>query len=452
MGDDVQAMDEQPAIARTGSEARRSVLTHIYDAAIDAVRGENLIRAHSRLEGDAWIYEHDGRRVVWPLDPEGRTFAIGAGKAAASILAGLEAVLGGRLAGGCAIVKEGHHAPLEKITLFDAGHPIPNEAGAQATAKLLDFLKTLGPHDNVFVALTGGASALMVAPADGLTLADKAHVSDVLLASGANISEINTIRKQLSKVKGGRLLDAIHPARSMTLMISDIPGNDPAMIGSGPTMPDSSTPEAAIAILERYGVLDQMSPAILAALRRPALRIAEADQDRHQHIVLADSQTALIAAQEAAAKDGYLVKVVDAHLDTDTHVAARRFAAAVRDFATGGGQPSVLLAAGETTLKVTGSGRGGRNQEFALVAAQALDGIQNASILASGTDGTDGPTDAAGAFADGDTIARAHVAGLNAEAMLANNDSNNFFAGLGDLHITGPTGTNVMDLIIGVVD
>ncbi len=448
----MQATDDLTATIRTDAAGRRTMLAHIYDAAIHAVRGQSLIEAHSRLDGDNWIYERDGERIVWPLNPNGRVFAIGAGKAAASILAGLEAVLGDRLAGGCAIVKEGHHAPLHTIRLFDAGHPIPDEAGARATAQLLDFLKTLRPDDNVFVALTGGASALMVAPADGLTLGDKAHVTDILLASGANISEINTIRKHLSKVKGGRLLDAIHPASSMTLMISDIPGNDPAMIGSGPTMPDPTTPEDAIAILERYGVLDQMSPAILAALRRPAPGIAEADLDRHQHIVMADSQTALGAAQEAAAREGYLVQVVDAHLDTDTHLAARAFASAVRDVATGGGQPSVLLAAGETTLKVTGTGRGGRNQEFALVTALALDGIPNAAILASGTDGTDGPTDAAGAFVDGDTIARAHAAGLDAAAMLANNDSHNFFAALDDLHITGPTGTNVMDLIIGVVD
>lgn len=445
-------MDEQPAVVRTRGEERRTMLAQIYDVAVDAVRGEELIRTYSRIEGDNWIYEQGDRRVVWPLDPKGRLFAIGAGKAAASLLAGLESVLGERLAGGCAIVKKGHHAPLGKIELFDAGHPIPDEAGAQATERLLAFLKTLGPHDNVFVALTGGASALMVAPADGLTLADKAHVSDVLLASGANISEINTVRKQLSRVKGGRLLDAIHPAHSMTLMISDIPSDDPAMIGSGPTMPDSSTSEQAITILERYGVLEQMPPAVLSALRRPAPRIATVDPERHAHIVLADSQTALSAAQEEAAKHGYFVKVVDAHLDTETHAAARVFASAVRDIATGGGQPAVLLAAGETTLKVTGSGCGGRNQEFALVAALALDGIANTSILASGTDGTDGPTDAAGAFVDGDTIARAHAAGLDAEAMLANNDSNSFFAALGDLHMTGPTGTNVMDLIIGVVD
>lgn len=448
----MQARDERTVIAQAGSEARRAALSQIYDAAIDAVRGENLIVGHSALEDDAWVYHKNGQRMIWPFDRRGQVYAIGAGKAAASILAGLETVLGDRLAGGCAIVKKGHHAPLKKIRLFDAGHPIPDEAGAKATAHLLHFLTTLGPHDSVFVVLTGGASALMVAPADGLTLADKAHVSDVLIASGANISEINTVRKQLSKVKGGRLLDAIHPASSMTLMISDVPGNDPAMIGSGPTMPDSSAPEEAIAILERYQVLDQMPPAIVHALQHPAPRLAATDLGRHQHIVLADSHTALGAAQEAAARQGYVVKVVDAHLDSDTHAAARRFAAAMRDAATGGSLPSVLLAAGETTLKVTGPGRGGRNQEFALVAALAIDGLPSASILASGTDGTDGPTDAAGAFADGDTIARAHAAGLDTNAMLANNDSNSFFAALGDLHVTGPTGTNVMDLIIGLVD
>lgn len=438
--------DEQLAIAR------RSALFQIYDAAIDSVRGDNLIRTRSHLEGNNWVYEHGGQRVVWPMDPEGRVFAIGAGKAAASILLGLESVLGDRLAGGCAIVKEGHHAPLRSIELFDAGHPIPNEAGARATARLLEFLETLGPRDSVFVALTGGASALMVAPAEGLTLADKARVSDVLIASGANISEINTVRKQLSKVKGGRLLNAIHPASSMTLMISDIPGDDPAMIGSGPTMPDSSAPEEAIAILERYGMLGRMSPAVLAALQRPPPRIRAADQKRHRHLVLADSQTALIAARAEATKRDYLVEVVDAHLNSDTHVAARRFAAIVRETAASGGHRRVLLAAGETTLKVAGSGLGGRNQEFALIAALELDGIPGVSILASGTDGTDGPTNAAGALVDGRTIARARSAGLDPEAMLADNDSNRFFAALGDLHVTGPTGTNVMDLVIGVVD
>lgn len=447
------AIDRRSSIEHGSSEDRREALLYVYNSAVRAVRGDNLIRSQFRLEGDDWVYTSEGRRAVWPLDPRGRVFAIGAGKAAAAIMVGLEEALGPRLAGGCAIVKDGHHEPLKTIALLDAGHPIPNEAGVAATAKMLSFLEQVGPHDSVFVALTGGASALMVAPADGLTLADKAHVSRVLIASGANISEINTVRKRLSKVKGGRLLEAIDPARSMTLMISDIPEDDPAMIGSGPTMRDTSSPEEAIAIIERYGLLDELAPPVLDALRRPHPGFAQASFDRHQHIVMANSQTSLRAAQEAAVSRGYAVRVVDAHLEGPTHLAALQFAAAAREIAkTGGGQRTVVLAAGETTVKVTGRGRGGRNQEFALVAAQALQGSSNISVLASGTDGTDGPTCAAGAFADGSTIARARAAGLDPEAMLADNDSFSFFSKLNDLHVTGPTGTNVMDLVIGIID
>ena len=429
-------------------DLRRAHLAHIHRAAIAAVRGEDMIRAHSRLEGDSWIYECGGRHVVWPLDPDGRVFAVGAGKAAASVLAGLEAVLGDRLAGGCAIVKYGHGAPLEKIETFGAGHPVPDEAGVQATSHLLEFLKALGPHDSVFVVLTGGASALLVAPADGLTLADKAKVTNLLIGSGATISEINLVRKHLSKVKGGRLREAIHPARSMTLMISDVPDNDPATIGSGPTMPDASTPEQAIAILERYGLRNLVPASVLDALRHAAPRLEHPFQDQHRHIILADSKTALEAAQAAAEALGYPVEIVDERLETDTHKAAQRFAAAMRRAV----RPKILLAAGETTLKVTGNGRGGRNQEFALVAALALEGLRGAALLASGTAGTDGPTEAAGAFVDGTTVDRARAIGLDAEAMLADNDSNSFFAALGDLHVTGPTGTNVMDLIVGLID
>ncbi|WP_162875480.1 glycerate kinase type-2 family protein [Sphingomonas crusticola] len=446
----MQVTGEQAIIEPT--DRNRATLKHIYDAAIDAVRGESLIRSRSRLEENNWIYEHDGERISWPIDPAGAIVAIGAGKATASILAGLEAVLGDRLDGGRAIIKQGHGEALKRIELREAGHPIPDARGAAATAEMLEFLRDLGPHDNVFVALTGGASALLVAPADGITLAEKAHVTDILLASGANISEINTIRKRLSKVKGGHLLDAISPARSITLMISDVPGNDVAMIGSGPTYRDPSTPQEALAILERYGVMDKMSAPILAALRQPVDPAARIADDRAEHVVLADSHTSLAAAQSAASAMGYVTRIVDAHMHMDTHEAARRFAAEVRQVAERGGPPTVLLAAGETTLKVTGSGRGGRNQEFALVAAIALEGVVNAAILSSGTDGTDGPTDAAGAFADGSTIARARGAGISAPQSLADNDSNSFFAALGDLHVTGPTGTNVMDLVIGVVN
>ena len=452
MSENAQEIGDLPPMAGTDTIRRRALLTRIYDAAIDAVRGENLVAARSRLVGDTWIYESGGQRFEWPLDPAGRVIAIGAGKAAGSLLAGLEKVLGDRLDGGCAIVKEGHGEPLRRIELFEAGHPIPDERGVRATTAMLDFLDGLGPHDNVFIALTGGASALMVAPADGITLAEKAEVTDVLLASGANIAEINTIRKHLSKVKGGRLLDAIHPARSLTLMISDVPGNDLAMIGSGPTLRDATTSREALDILERYGVTRKIPRSVLEILERPAPSPNAPTDDRASHLVLADSNSALAAAEAVAVREGYRTRIVDAHMDNDTHDAARSFAASMTAAANGACSPTVFLAAGETTLKVRGNGRGGRNQEYAMVAALALQGIPNAALLSSGTDGTDGPTNAAGGFADGTTIARARRAGLSAADALANNDSNTFLAALDDLHVTGPTGTNVMDLVIGVVD
>jgi glycerate 2-kinase len=452
MGENAQEIGDLAPITGADTLRRRALLTRIYDAAIDAVRGENLIASRSRLVGDTWIYDSGVERFEWRLDPVGRVIAIGAGKAAASLLAGLEKVLGDRLDCGSAIVKEGHAEPLRRIELFEAGHPIPDARGVRATAAMLGFLNDLGPHDNVFVALTGGASALMVAPADGITLAEKAEVTDVLLASGANIAEINTIRKHLSKVKGGRLLDAIHPARSLTLMISDVPGNDPAMIGSGPTLRDSTTAREALDILDRYGVTQKIPRSVLEILERPTPSSRAPTGDRASHLVLADSNSALAAAEAVAEREGYRTCIVDAHMDSDTHDAARRFAASMAGAASDACPPTVFLAAGETTLKVQGNGRGGRNQEFALVAALELQGISNAALLSSGTDGTDGPTDAAGGFADATTIARARRAGISATDALANNDSNTFLDALDDLHVTGPTGTNVMDLVIGVVD
>ena len=449
-----------PAVASCAAETEagdakdaRAILRDIFASAIEAVRGADLIRSRSSFVGNAWTYEHGGTRIAWPIPTGGRLLVVGAGKAAASLALGLEQILGERVDGGALVVKYGHVEPLKRITQYEGGHPVPDAAGLAGTGAVLRLLEGLTPDDRVFVALTGGASSLLLAPADGLSLADKVQATEVLLASGASISEINTIRKLLSKVKGGGLLSAIGPAQSMTLMISDVPISDPAMIGSGPTWADTVDGEQALAIIDKYQVAGRMPPAIVKRLEMATANCAR-DNRRARHLILAESADAIDAAAERARALGFAVSVVDRRMEDDTHSAASRFAVAVRAAAQArawGGPATILLAGGETTLKVVGTGKGGRNQEFALVTALALEGTGGVAILAAGTDGTDGPTNAAGAFADGETCARVARVGLDPRAYLANNDSYGLFSSLGDLLVTGPTGTNVMDLVVALV-
>jgi hydroxypyruvate reductase len=432
---------------------RKSTLADIHAAGIAAASGFELICRNSKFADGVWRYDDGISSLKWEIPSDGRLIVVGAGKAAASLARGLEVVFGDRIDGGCVVVKYGHAEHLERIEIVEAAHPIPDEASVTATHRVIETVTGLSSRDRVIVALTGGASSLLVAPVAPLTLADKAMVSEVLIASGASIEEINTVRRRLSNVKGGRLLDSIGPAPSLTLAISDVPTRDIAMIGSGPSVRSDANDdtERSLAILGHYGVMHGLPAAVLEVLtatsdgRRSFTPESEPD---HRYMILADSNSAIEGARAHAEALGYEVTVVDRALQGNTHLAARRFADAL--IGQVGLQPQILLAAGETTLKVSGNGRGGRNQEFALVAALALEGVPGVSLLASGTDGTDGPTDASGAFADGETVARARNADLDLAAALANNDSNTFFSALGDLHVTGPTGTNVMDLIIGM--
>lgn len=451
-----KACEGQTTQNPTGENGHRTHIRRIFSDAIAATSGFDLVAKNSYFDGHMWHYADDHQVLDFDIPEDGRLVVIGAGKAAASLARGLESVLGKRIDKGCIVVKYDHAEPLEQITTIEASHPVPDTAGVAGTQAVLDCVRGLTEKDRVFVALTGGASALLIAPVPSVSLEDKADATRVLLASGADISEMNTIRKVLSRVKGGRLLDAIGPAASMTLMISDIPSDDPSMIGSGPTWPDTSAPGEAANIVARYGVADQLPASVLARIEEAARETAAPPaHGSARHLLLADARTALEAARQSAQALGYEVVIVDPRMDDDTHVVAHRFTAAIRDAlvrrAAGDRRPVALLAIGETTLKVTGKGRGGRNQEFALVAAMDLKGVEGFSLLASGTDGTDGPTEAAGAFADGGTIARADAMNMPAAQSLADNDSNSFFSALGDLHVTGPTGTNVMDLVIALV-
>lgn len=428
------------------ADVRRRVLVDIFEAGLRAAQGESLLAAHGRFDGRAFTYARGRDRGRLDLPNGGRLVVVGAGKAAAGLGAGLEAVLGDRIDAGRLVVKYGHGAPLRRIEVLEAAHPVPDAAGVTATRRVLEALAGLTPLDRVIVLLTGGASALLVAPAQGVSLADKQAVTARLLRSGAAIGEINAVRRRLSKVKGGGLLRAIGPARSLTLMISDIPDGNPVLVGSGPTYPDPAPPGEALEIVTRLGLADRLPANVLARLAEPPKPQPHAEAAR---LVLADGGSALAAAEKRAERLGYRVRVVDPRMTGDVHAHALDFAHALQT-ASALGEPTVVLAAGEPTLTVHGGGKGGRCQEFALVAARALDGAVGAALLAAGTDGTDGPTDAAGAFADGSSAARAATLGVDLTAALGDNDSNAALAALGNLFVTGPTGTNVMDLVVGV--
>lgn len=429
--------------------AARALLQNVYLEALEAVRGQRLVEALGSPDGELWRIHHGGGVTEWRLPSDGRVIVIGAGKAAGSLALGLEKKLGDRIDDSCVIVKHGHRVPLTRIRQIEAGHPIPDEQGVQATAELLRTIDGLTERDSVIVLLTGGASALMVAPAGGISLAEKAAATDMLLRSGASIEEINCVRKCLSQVKGGRLLDRIGPASVLTLMISDIPSGDIGMVGSGPTIRNKGAQGDALDIFARYGLEDRVPRAIRTCLERQRQRRPSGDAGPAASILLADSGTLVQAVHDVAVGKGVAVRDLDTAMTGSTHDAALAMAVELRAIAAQD-RPLLLVAAGETTLQVTGDGLGGRNQEYALVAALALEGEDNVALLAAGTDGTDGPTNAAGAFADGRLVVRASAVGLDPREMLARNDSHRLFAATGDLLTTGPTDTNVMDLVLGL--
>lgn len=431
------------------------MLRQLFAAAISEVRGQELIERRSRIEEDAWSAETPAGRISWDIPKTGRIFVIGAGKAVASLAKGLEAQLGDRIHAGIIVTKYGHSERLQRIEQLEAGHPVPDEQGWTATRRMLALLEDLTADDRVFVLLTGGASALMVAPTPEIALADKTAVTELLLRSKASIEEINQVRQALSLVKGGGLLDFIAPAQSMTLMISDVPGDDLRLIASGPTVRTLPDGRGVLDIFARHGIAEKIPPAVKNRLEMLSTReqpVPPVSFPRAEHVLLGNCQAIVAAVERMASRFGIPVQHVDVQMRGHTHMAAQHFVAAMKAHARQLGHgPRLFVSAGETTLEVRGRGLGGRNQEFALVGAMELADSPNCFLLASGTDGSDGPTDATGAFADGSTCARAAAAGINIDCTLADNDSYNLFRAIGDLHLTGPTGTNVMDLVLGLV-
>ena len=376
-----------------------------------------------------------------PEPPAGRTVVVGAGKAAATMARAVEEHWTGPLEG-LVVTRYGHRVPTARIEVVEAAHPVPDAGGREASARILSLAKGLGADDLALCLISGGGSALLTLPAPGIELADKQAMTGALLRSGAAIDEINCVRKHLSAIKGGRLGAACHPARVVSLLISDVPGDDPAVIGSGPTVPDPTTFADALAVLRKYGI-DEPA-ALIRHLESGAEETPKAGDPRlagAETRIVATPAMALAAAAEAAREAGCEPVILGDALEGEARELAREHAQLARDAAPG----TVLLSGGEATVTVTGTGRGGPNAEYSLALALALGGAPGIFATACDTDGIDGTEDNAGALVTPDTLARAREAGEDAAARLAGNDAYGFFARIGDLVMTGPTLTNVND-------
>ncbi|QYZ70491.1 glycerate kinase type-2 family protein [Neotabrizicola shimadae] len=381
-----------------------------------------------------------------PPRPSGRVVVVGAGKASARMAEAVEAEWGP--CEGLVITRYGYGRPTKGIEIVEAAHPVPDAAGLAATARMLELLQGLGEGDFVLALISGGASALLVAPAEGVSLAEKQAVNAGLLASGAPISQMNTVRKHLSRVKGGQLAAAAFPARVLALLISDVPGDDPAFIGSGPTVGDTSTAAEARAILQRWSV--PVPPSVLAALDRPTGVIAPGDERlaRVENRLYAAPSQSLAAAAEMARGMGLDVRLLGDALEGEARevaAAQAKQARAIRAAMRIGDAPVLLLSGGELTVTRRGDGVGGPNAEFCLALALALDGAAGIHAIACDTDGVDGAADVAGAIIGPETLVRAQALGMSPTESLARNDAHGFFGALGDQVVTGPTLTNVND-------
>jgi hydroxypyruvate reductase len=383
-----------------------------------------------------------------PPRPKGRTIVIGAGKASGAMAKAVEDAWDGPL-DGLVVTRYGHRLPTTRIQVVEAAHPVPDAAGREAAGRILELVQGLSADDLVLCLISGGGSALLALPAEGVSLEDKQAVNKALLKSGATIGEMNAVRKHLSAIKGGRLAVAAAPAKVVALMISDVPGDDPSVIASGPTVPDPSSREDALAILEKYGM--HVPPSIMARLHAEESETPKpghAAFARVENIMIATPQMSLEAAAALARKEGVTPLILGNAIEGESRDVGLVHAGMARQCAEYGQPaepPCVLLSGGETTITLKGKGKGGRNTEFLLALAIALEGRPGIYALAGDTDGIDGSENNAGALITPDTLARAEAAGLDAKAMLADNDPYTFFAGLGDLLMTGPTLTNVND-------
>jgi hydroxypyruvate reductase len=424
----------------------------IFNAAVAAVQPSHLMQQHVHLEGGVLTvcdkaFTLPAGRPVW---------VFGAGKAAAAMAQALEQTLTTVSLQGIVITKYRHALPLRHILVKEAGHPLPDENGVQATSAMVSQLKAVQPEDVVLFVLSGGASALLADYPAGAGLVQVQQVSELLLRSGADIHEMNVVRKHLSAVKGGQLALLANTNAWCSLILSDVVGDDLSVIGSGPTVADPSTFTDAVAILDKYNLTGKLPPAVRTHLQEGcAGHIRETPKPGHpglahvNNFLIGSNHIALAAAQQQAALLGYATQVLTSTASGEAIHLAEQLVGTAKEWA--GKRPACLLVGGESTVTVTGNGFGGRNQQLALAAGVQLKGYKAITILSAGTDGTDGPTDAAGAMADDNIMLSAEAQGLDATDYLQRNDAYHFFEKTGGLIKTGPTQTNVMDIMLAII-
>ncbi|OQM74891.1 glycerate kinase type-2 family protein [Manganibacter manganicus] len=409
----------------------KSFLVSIFDAAVAAADPEKTILSHL------------------PAKPKGRTIVIGAGKGAAQMAAAFEKAWDAPL-DGLVVTRYGYSAPTQRIEVIEAAHPVPDEAGLEAARRLLEKVCGLTEDDLVVALVCGGGSALLPSPAGGLTLSDEIAVNEALLASGAPISAMNTIRKHVSTIKGGRLAAAAHPAKVVSLVVSDIPGDDPALVASGPTVPSTGSRADALAAIAAYGM--KLPDAVMTHLNSPAADAPTPDDpkfSRNEVHLIASAGVSLVAAAAEARRQGVEAAILSDSIEGEAREVGAVHAAIAREVALQNRpfwKPVLILSGGETTVTLKAKGKGGRNSEFLLSFAIGIAGVEGIHALAADTDGIDGSEDNAGAFCDASTVARMRAAGVDAKAMLAGNNAWTAFHAVNDLFVPGPTGTNVNDL------
>lgn len=441
-------------------EKMRAHALQIFQAALQAVDPVEAIVRHVKLSNDVFMIGDS----TYELKSYDRIFVVGAGKAVAPMAKAIEDILQDRISNGVIVVKDGHGLPLKRVQVLEASHPVPDERGVHGTEEILGLVEKAGDRDLVICLISGGGSALLIAPVEEISLADKQAATKLLLASGASIHEFNTVRKHLSRAKGGRLAQFAYPATVTSLILSDVVGDDLDVIASGPTVPDPSTFLDAEQILRGYGIWDQLAPSVQRHIEKGKTgeiadtpKAGDAAFQRCSQVLVGTNLQALKAAGKKAEQLGYQPLILSSKVQGEAREVAKFYTAIAKEILESGHPlkpPACVLAGGETTVTLQGDGRGGRNQEFALAAALTIAGLNNVVVLSGGTDGTDGPTDAAGAIADGTTAARARKKDLNPKDYLQRNDSYSFFQQLDDLVMTGPTRTNVMDvymLLVGSV-
>jgi hydroxypyruvate reductase len=450
-------------LSRFRLEEMRDMAKAVFLKAVSAVDPYQTLKEIAHIDKNRLIIgAEEVSEKVFDLNEFERIFLVGTGKASSSMAQAIEEIFGGRITKGLITTKYGHALPLRFTEIIEAGHPLPDPKGLEGARKIKDLLTNTGPKDLVLFLISGGGSALLPLPADKITLEEKQELTQFLLDCGADIKEINTIRKHISQMKGGWLARWAFPSTVITFILSDVVGDPLDVIASGPTVPDTSTFQESWEILKRYGLINEIASSIRNHLQagregkiKETPKAGESVFEKVHNMIIGSNIVALRAAEKEFSLAGFNTIILSSSIVGETREAARFHGAIAREVVSTGkpiDRPACILSGGETTVTIRGNGLGGRNQEFALSGAFEISGLEKTVLLSGGTDGTDGPTDAAGAMADHTTITRARQMGLDSVKFLENNDSYHFFEKLGDLLITGPTRTNVMDVRILLVD